>query len=420
MNAMNMPGIGAPADPPVTAKLEFTGEGGESLRILAKGALLALPTAGFYRFWLITRFRRFLWQNTRLGQDHFDYLGSAKELLLGFLAAIAILVPVYVLYFLVALEVEGARNFASVPLALFFVVFSKFAIYRARRYRLTRTVFRGVRFTMGGSGIRYALMWVGWSLLSLVTLGLAYPWQVASLERYKMRNTRWGTLDARLDATGGSLFRQGIGLWLQGMALIVLVAGAIAYKTWKDWAAISAGLLEKGGFSAGGEHVQTMMMDLGLFGALITGTFLLLGLLYLLYVGVEWRWFLNGLRFGDLSVRTTLARRAWLVRTVILWGLSAAVLAVLGVVGAIVGYGLSPVFMAHPTVAAVAGGVSYLAMILGLTVVYRQVMVFGFWRAVVNSLEVENPQVLDHVAGGGQASGTIAEGFAEALDLGAF
>jgi uncharacterized membrane protein YjgN (DUF898 family) len=48
------------------------------------------------------------------------------------------------------------RAFASVPLGLFFYLFAQFAIYRARRYRLTRTIWRGVRFWMTGSGVSYA------------------------------------------------------------------------------------------------------------------------------------------------------------------------------------------------------------------------------------------------------------------------
>jgi uncharacterized membrane protein YjgN (DUF898 family) len=68
----------------------------------------------------------------------------------------AILAPVYVLYFVVGIEAERAHAYASVPIILFYYLFGQFAIYRARRYRLTRTVWRGVRFWMDGSGWEYA------------------------------------------------------------------------------------------------------------------------------------------------------------------------------------------------------------------------------------------------------------------------
>ena len=77
---------------------------------------------------------------------------------------------------------------------LFFYLFTQFAVYRARRYRLTRTIWRGVRFWMTGSGWAYAFRAFAWSILVGLTLGLAMPWQRASLERYKMRHTYYGDL----------------------------------------------------------------------------------------------------------------------------------------------------------------------------------------------------------------------------------
>ncbi len=41
--------------------------------------------------------------------------------------------------------------------------------------RLTRTVWRGVRFWMTGSGLAYAWRAFWWGALVLLTLGLAYP-----------------------------------------------------------------------------------------------------------------------------------------------------------------------------------------------------------------------------------------------------
>ena len=130
-----------------------------------RGALLELVTLGFYRFWLATDMRRHLWSNTAVGGDAAEYTGTAKELLIGFLFALAILAPIYLVYFLIGLEAERLQAFASVPLGLFFYLFAQFAIYRARRYRLTRTVWRGVRFWMTGSGVSYAWRAGLWGLL---------------------------------------------------------------------------------------------------------------------------------------------------------------------------------------------------------------------------------------------------------------
>jgi len=144
----------------------FSGNRKEFFHLIVRGAGLEFVTVGFYRFWLATDIRRHLWSNTLVDGDAPEYTGRGKELLIGFLVALAILVPIYLGYFLAGIEAEQFTAFASLPLVAFFFLFGQFAIYRARRYRLTRTVWRGVRFWMSGSGWIYALkssLWASWS-----------------------------------------------------------------------------------------------------------------------------------------------------------------------------------------------------------------------------------------------------------------
>lgn len=93
--------------------------------------MLEFVTLGFYRFWLATDIRRHLWSNTHVDGDAAEYTGRGKELLIGFLFALAILVPVYLGYFLIGIEAERLKTFASIPLFLFFYLFGQFALYRA-------------------------------------------------------------------------------------------------------------------------------------------------------------------------------------------------------------------------------------------------------------------------------------------------
>ena len=62
---------------------------------------------------------------------------------------------------------------------------------------------------LGRTGLR-SLRWLGWGLLSLLTLGLAYPWMRASLERYKLANTFYGDLRGSFVASGGAFFARGV------------------------------------------------------------------------------------------------------------------------------------------------------------------------------------------------------------------
>jgi len=185
-----------------------------SWRLLARGAVLLMLTLGIYRFWLTTDVRRYLWSNTELAGESFEYAGTARELLLGFLIAIAILVPLYTLFFLLALAAGPTGEALSSPIAfLVLTLLGQYAVYRARRYRLTRTIYRGVRFHQTGSAWRYAVCALWWWTLTVLTFGLAYPFAQARLERFKMRNTFFGDLPGRFEGSGCWLLLRGFVLW---------------------------------------------------------------------------------------------------------------------------------------------------------------------------------------------------------------
>ena len=225
------------------AAARFLGNEDAYWRLRIKGAALVVVTLGIYRFWLATDVRRFLWSNTEISGDTLEYNGLATELLVGFLFAVAILVPLYMVFALVVLELDMvAFKPALIGFALL-ALLGEYALYRARRYRLTRTVFRGLRFDQHGSPWRYACYaLVCWGIV-IVTLGLAYPWTQAFLERFKMRNTSYGDLHGRFEGSGLSLFLRGLPMWLLVVGPIVVALGVLSAQI--DWDALSR-LLEKG------------------------------------------------------------------------------------------------------------------------------------------------------------------------------
>src|SRR5579872_1088667 len=101
------------AMPPPTA-VSFVGDRGEFRRLVTRGAGLELVTFGFYRFWLATDIRRHLWSHTSVGGDAPEYTGRGRELLIGFLFALAILAPIYI-----AISSSASRPNATRPLRVF-------------------------------------------------------------------------------------------------------------------------------------------------------------------------------------------------------------------------------------------------------------------------------------------------------------
>jgi uncharacterized membrane protein YjgN (DUF898 family) len=397
------------------AIVRFTGRNATFSRLVTRGALLELATFGFYRFWLTTDIRRHLWSNTEIDGDALEYTGRGKELLLGFLVALAVLVPLFLAYFLAGLAFERYKAFASLPLYAFLYLFGQFAVFRARRYRLTRTIWRGIRFWMTGSGWAYALRAFLWGLLLIPTLGFAYPWRTAALERYKLGHTFYGNLPGRFAATGWGLFRRVWWVWLLGLLpWIMLLAGSVA-----------AGVARSMGLSS-----QSPLM-FGLGFTIIAGAFSLIALpfLHAVRVATEWKWWTEGLRFGDAAVGCVLPSTALIGVYWSLIGLGLLVVAVFSALAA----GAAGVFFAgigKPGLAALAShppiwifaayGVWYLGLLLALGVIGRIFALQRVWRRVAGACVLLNPDAATHVTAAGEAASALGEGLADGLDFAGF
>jgi uncharacterized membrane protein YjgN (DUF898 family) len=384
VNQMNWTPLGPPPPSPLPPPMPvaFSGDRAEFFHLVKRGAGLELVTLGFYRFWLATDIRRHLWANTEIDGDAAEYTGRAKELLIGFLIAMAILVPVYLAYFLAGLEAERVKAFGSFPLLVFFYVFGQFAIYRARRYRLTRTVWRGVRFWMSGSGWAYAARAALWGVLMVLTLGLILPWRTAALERYKMRHSFYGDLQGSFEGRGWEFFKRGWWLWLlTPIAYVVFPLAPFIYGAFK---------------------------------------------------AVEWRWWLSGIRFGDVRLESTLRKSALigLYWKVIGWiALLAAVFAAYlvicsALVASMSGTPFKEFFTSQEFVKSipllVLAGLGYLSVVLAINVVMRVYLMRDLWVRIVGSTIVHDIAAAANVSAQGEMANALGEGFADGLDVAGF
>src|SRR4051812_35134108 len=64
---------------------------GALFRICYVNLILTILTVGIYRFWAKTRLRRYTWRHVSVGGERFEYTGTGKELLKGFLKAVLVL-----------------------------------------------------------------------------------------------------------------------------------------------------------------------------------------------------------------------------------------------------------------------------------------------------------------------------------------
>ncbi|MDJ0946619.1 MAG: DUF898 family protein [Kiloniellales bacterium] len=204
--------------------LSYDGQAGEVAKIALVNSVLGLVTLGIYRFWAKTRLRRYLWSHVSMAGDRLEYTGRAIELFIGFLIAAVFLALLFGALMASSLLLDyGPQEINPLEIVYLLIILFliPFALYRARRYRLSRTQWRGIRAGQTGSAVKYALMTLGLQLLVLITLSLAYPFYRTVLQRYRTTNTWFG--DQRLEFGGraGPMF----GRWLLTLLLYIPTLG---------------------------------------------------------------------------------------------------------------------------------------------------------------------------------------------------
>lgn len=189
--------------------LIFHGKGGSLFGIKIVNMLLTLLTLGIYHFWGKVRVRSYILSQTEFGGDRFAYHGTGKELLVGFLKAVVIFgIPLFGLVILP--ELTGASEAAKsvgffIAYGLAFVVIP-LAMVGARRYRLSRTSWRGIRFSFRGSAKDFVKLFIKGSFLSGITGGLYYPYFETQKFGFMTSHSYFGNEKFHFDGEGRDLF----------------------------------------------------------------------------------------------------------------------------------------------------------------------------------------------------------------------
>jgi len=208
--------------------------------------------------------------------------GTGKELFLGFLIVFfLVLLPLYMAFQALPLVMTyllqktgspliafSAFGILYVVLILIAFVLGGIAIYRARRYRLSRTRWRGIRGSMAGSPMRFGWTFFWTMLLVPLTLGWIVPWRNVRLQKQLTDETRLGETPLFFDGSAKPLYRPFAIFWFGALLLIVLSLGAPYMAGGHDLAA----MMKKGAQATGvksrvsGMAMLSMMLGyLGLF-----------------------------------------------------------------------------------------------------------------------------------------------------------
>ena len=209
----------------------FDADPGDLFWTAIKGVLLTIFTLGIYRFWMVTRLRRLYWSALRVAGDPLEYTGTGLEKLLGFLLALVVLALylgavnlglafVGLSYFSQDQAVQAAVLNVSILATLPLIYY---ATYRGQRYVLARTRWRGIRFGLQPGAWGYTWRAMLLTLLTLLTAGLAYPYQHFTLAKYITDRAWYGDLAFHQGGTWKKLFAHWIGMYVVSVIAALLV-----------------------------------------------------------------------------------------------------------------------------------------------------------------------------------------------------
>lgn len=272
---------------------------GPLFKIVLTNLALTILTLGFYRFWAKTRLRRYLWSHVEIMGDRLEYTGTGKELFLGFLFVfVVILLPLFGCIaalnavFVDDFEVQQIIGGVQVVLIVFLL---GAAFYRARRYRLTRTHWRGIYANQTGSAFKYGLMGLACYVLSLITLGLIWPVCSVWLKKYEMAHTWLGNQQPEFSPQVKKLYVPFMIAWAM---LVVYVA---AWGSGVYWVFDSTNGFDFNDPENAEKAFNFVMMLIILYFSLISS-----GLIFMWYCGKAYNHFVSSTRFVNHDVSSTI------------------------------------------------------------------------------------------------------------------
>jgi len=208
------------------------------LGITLTNLVLNLITLTIYRFWARTNVRRHIWSCVHINGEPLEYTGRGSELFIGALIVFGVLILPIVLLIIglqLALGPEHPAIFL-IQFVFFLIIFALWgmAVYRARRYQLSRTLWRGIRGALVGSPWTHTWLHAGASVLAPMTLGWSTPAMNLNLQNRMIGDMRFGSMPFRFAGDAGPLYGRYAIAWFLAIAVflsVVIAGGIVAYAT---------------------------------------------------------------------------------------------------------------------------------------------------------------------------------------------
>jgi uncharacterized membrane protein YjgN (DUF898 family) len=313
---------------------EFVGNWREFAPIAFTNLLLTIVTLGIYSFWAKTRERQYLWSQTRFIDDRLEWTGTGLELFIGYVMAFVLfLVPLGLIQFVIqALAIRGQDGLAALLFVVFYVAILYMvglAVYRALRYRLSRTYWHGIRGGSDDQGFGYAVSHLWKTAVGTLALGLLVPWAMINLwnERWDRMSFGPHRFQSHASVTGSVLGRYLL-YYLVPILLFIGIAVSVYFL----------------GPSIDGSPERVQLSLLVIAAVVYIGFFVVLGLIALTFYAAYFREVVGNLALGGLEFEFKARTKDWLMLFI---GNVLLVIVTLGIGTIFVGYRNWAFFIRH-------------------------------------------------------------------------
>lgn len=405
---------------PVSAFI-FHGHWREFLPIAVTNLLLTVVTLGIYRFWATTRERQYLWAESEFIDERLEWTGTGLELFIG--AVLVLLLfggPfLFVQFGAQALALQGYQMLAgALTVAAFASIFylTGVARFRALRYRLGRTYWRGIRGGSDEQGFAYGWSWMWKSALGILPLGLLIPWSMVELWNERWNAMSFGPHRFRSTAEFSSVMKRFLLFYLSPIIMVILiVALGLAW----------VGVLGAAGANAPeAEPSVAAIFGLGLASLLII--YLVIPAIWLVFYAKFYRVVVEGMSLHTLDFQFRARTKDWLILIAgdaLLW-LGAALVAALPVVSAMAAFGLFDGFkFPEPGETNAAFETSILlgsfAIIILPFLLVGPFIRYRHWKFFITNMEATGEINLDELTQSITRQAGHGEGLLDAFDVGA-
>lgn len=208
------------------------------LKIALINFLLGLITLTIYRFWAKTNTRKHVWSCIHINGEPLEYTGTGGELFRGFLMVFGLFILPYIVILktlqLTLGEVHPIVTGLSLLFAFAVYFLWGFAIYKQRKYQLSRTQWRGIRGTMVGSAMIYSLTYFGSILAKSFSLGWATPVMNMVLQEQIINDMRFGDAAFKFKGRAGLLYPTYALCWILTAVFVIAAISFVSYEatTW--------------------------------------------------------------------------------------------------------------------------------------------------------------------------------------------